>query len=160
MVILFWIIFSYWWQKQIKWPRSGWIYERRVLIFPLSLSQFQVFLVFSFILKGLTKSCFHISFVPFQLWGSCVNLFPISKNIYVHVLIDWVRELDGKIFGSRSCHMDRAPWPGANDFPVQPFLTQSISLSVLSYDLLKLFMSLKMKKFVYKKINKFAQKLI
>lgn len=60
-----------------------------------------------------------------------------------------MRELDGKIFGSRSCRMDRAPWPGANDFPVQPFLTQSIS--VLSYGLLKLFMSLKMKKFVYKK---------
>lgn len=87
MVILFWIIFSYLWQKQIKWPRRGWIYERRVLThfspfsFPIS-SLFGIF-VYS------EEACFHISFVPFQLWGSCVNLFPISKNMYVYLLSEW-----------------------------------------------------------------------
>ena len=53
-----------------------------VPIFPLPLSQFQVLLVFSFILKGLTESCFNFSFAAFQLRGSCVNLFPIIKILF------------------------------------------------------------------------------
>ena len=53
-------------------------------------------------------------------------------------LIDWVGGQDGKIFGSRSWRTDRAQHRGSSAmtgsqiFPIQPDLTQS--LSILSYD--------------------------
>ena len=63
-----------------------------LLIFPLSLSQFQVFLVFSFILKGLTKSCFHISFVPFQC-GAAVLI--CSQSVKICTCTYWLSERAG-----------------------------------------------------------------
>ena len=54
------------------------------------------------------------------------------------VLIDWVGGPDGKVFGSRSWRVDRAQHRGPSAmtesqmFPIQPDLTQS--LSILSYD--------------------------
>ena len=60
------------------------------------------------------------------------------------VLIDWVGGPDGKVFGSRSWRTDRAQHRGPSAmtesqiFPIQPDITQSLSISSYDFQVLKI----------------------